>query len=327
MQALVNLQRSHGNRFVQRFLGATVLQRGCGCGGTCSDCSSRPTSETEELESANIQRESAGDAGSSKAPRSVYETLESPGQALNPGVRGHMESHFGADFNQVRVHTGSKADESCKSVHALAYTVGQDIAFANGQYAPDTPAGQRLLAHELVHTVQQRGVSPQQDLSIGEPDTPLEREADQVSEAFATESHIDTSHQPAEQAQRANWSGGESEASNNNHGTPMGADSSPATNRVGGAIVGGLIGAGLGFAVGGPIGAVVGGVLGGVTGAAVGGGSGVAKMTACIQPIVIADDDGKNPTTAPSFDHKGHPDYQQDGLQNPRGITLKHSLR
>ena len=66
-----------------------------------------------------------------------------------------MEPRFGHDFGQVRVHTDSSAAESARAVDALAYTMGKDIVFARGQYAPHTSAGQDLLAHELAHTIQQ----------------------------------------------------------------------------------------------------------------------------------------------------------------------------
>jgi hypothetical protein len=66
-----------------------------------------------------------------------------------------MELRFGFDFSQVRVHTDAQAAESARAVNALAYTVGSDIVFGAGQYAPGTAAGKRLLAHELTHVVQQ----------------------------------------------------------------------------------------------------------------------------------------------------------------------------
>jgi hypothetical protein len=67
-----------------------------------------------------------------------------------------MESRLGYDFGRVRVHTDATAAESARAVDALAYTVGRDLVFASGQYAPGTGTGRKLLAHELVHTVQQR---------------------------------------------------------------------------------------------------------------------------------------------------------------------------
>lgn len=81
--------------------------------------------------------------------------LAESGRPLDPGARAFMEPRFGHDFSQVRVHTGSQAGESARSLDALAYTLGNDIVFGPGQYSPATTAGQRLLAHELTHVVQQ----------------------------------------------------------------------------------------------------------------------------------------------------------------------------
>jgi hypothetical protein len=69
-----------------------------------------------------------------------------------------MEPRFGHDFSRVRIHSDAKAAESARAFGARAFTVGTDIAFAEGEYRPDTKAGQQLLAHELTHTVQQSGV-------------------------------------------------------------------------------------------------------------------------------------------------------------------------
>ncbi len=66
-----------------------------------------------------------------------------------------MEPRFGHDFSQVRIHTDERAAETARAVNALAYTVGRDVVFGAGQYAPQTDEGRRLLAHELTHVVQQ----------------------------------------------------------------------------------------------------------------------------------------------------------------------------
>jgi hypothetical protein len=71
------------------------------------------------------------------------------------------------DFSRVRIHTGPLAAESARAVNAHAYTVGQDIVFAAGQYRPGTKAGDRLLAHELTHTVQQSGAKIEFPVRIG----------------------------------------------------------------------------------------------------------------------------------------------------------------
>ncbi len=79
------------------------------------------------------------------------------GSTLDGATRGFMESRFGQDFGHVRVHTGGASADSARSINSLAYTVGSDIVFGDGQYAPQTSEGRRLLAHELTHTVQQGG--------------------------------------------------------------------------------------------------------------------------------------------------------------------------
>jgi hypothetical protein len=73
-----------------------------------------------------------------------------------------MEPRFGHDFSHVRVYTDAKAAESARALNALAYTVGQNVVFDAGQYQPGMPAGRQLLAHELIHTIQQGAVNPRQ---------------------------------------------------------------------------------------------------------------------------------------------------------------------
>jgi hypothetical protein len=84
----------------------------------------------------------------------VQDALRSPGRPLDPASRELFESRFDHDLSQVRVHTDEQAAESARAVNAQAYTVGQDVVFGKGQYAPGTGAGQQLLAHELAHVMQ-----------------------------------------------------------------------------------------------------------------------------------------------------------------------------
>jgi Domain of unknown function (DUF4157) len=81
---------------------------------------------------------------------------DSPGQPLDRDVRAAMESKLGHDFARVRIHAGERAAFSARALDASAYTLGQDIVFDSGQYSPRSDRGRRLLAHELVHVVQQR---------------------------------------------------------------------------------------------------------------------------------------------------------------------------
>jgi hypothetical protein len=86
---------------------------------------------------------------------SIQSLRQSGGQALDPATRTYMESRFGHDFGQVRIHTGARAESAAQSVNARAFTVGRDLIFAQGQYSPSTHEGQWLVAHELAHTIQQ----------------------------------------------------------------------------------------------------------------------------------------------------------------------------
>ncbi|MCK5545286.1 MAG: DUF4157 domain-containing protein [Desulfobulbaceae bacterium] len=83
--------------------------------------------------------------------------LHGGGQPLPATTRDFFALRFGADFSDVRVHTGDKAAETAGNIHARAFTVGRDITFGSGQYAPENAEGKKLLAHELAHVVQQKG--------------------------------------------------------------------------------------------------------------------------------------------------------------------------
>jgi Domain of unknown function (DUF4157)/Protein-glutamine gamma-glutamyltransferase len=84
----------------------------------------------------------------------------SDGAALPNSIRAPMEKAFAADFSAVRVHVGSAANQVAERFNASALTAGNDIVFNAGEYLPDTPRGDRLLAHELAHVVQQAGGHP-----------------------------------------------------------------------------------------------------------------------------------------------------------------------
>jgi Domain of unknown function (DUF4157) len=94
-----------------------------------------------------------------------------------------MEPRFGQDFSGVRVHTNDDAARSARDVKALAYTAGQDIAFAPGQYAPETGRGQQLIAHELAHVAQQRRAPAPRADSISKPGDRDEIAAERASAA------------------------------------------------------------------------------------------------------------------------------------------------
>jgi hypothetical protein len=130
--------------------------------------------------------------------------LRSPGQPLDRGTRAAMESGFGRDFSAVRIHNDAQAAKSAGAVDALAYTVGRDVVFARNQFAPGTKEGQRLLAHELTHVVQQGPDSHLSPQSIGREDDSFEREADRLAENIAAPGsrHKDTKAGAASVLQR-----------------------------------------------------------------------------------------------------------------------------
>jgi hypothetical protein len=112
-------------------------------------------------------------------PPIVQDILRSPGQPLDPATRTFMELRFGHDFSRVRVHTDTLASTSARAVNALAYTVGQEVVFGSGQYAPGTNVGRRLIAHELTHTLQQRPTM-HAPMAIGCSQDETEQQAKQV---------------------------------------------------------------------------------------------------------------------------------------------------
>jgi len=153
-----------------------LLQRKCACGthtsgsAECEECGKKP--------GGIMQRKSRDSGEVSETPPIVHEVLRSPGQPLDTFSRAFMEPRFHHDFSRVRVHSDARAAESALAVNALAYTVGQHVVFGAGQYTPYSASGQRLMAHELTHVVQQSGsqLDPGQRLTI-DPSHSQETEA------------------------------------------------------------------------------------------------------------------------------------------------------
>lgn len=130
--------------------------------------------------------------GHGQVPPIVGEVLRGGGgQPLDPATRSFMESRFGEDFSQVRVHTGARAAESARAVDAAAYTVGRDVVFGAGHYVPKRSDGRQLLAHELVHVVQQARADRWQTCMVNSPTDAFEADAQRaaatVSEGWSTQ--------------------------------------------------------------------------------------------------------------------------------------------
>ena len=155
-----------------------------------------------EEEDEKLQRKEGG-RGPEIAPPIVHEVLRSPGQPLGAKSRAFFEPRFGHDFSQVRVHADDRSSQSARAVNALAYTVGPQIVFGAGLYQPDAPSGQRLLAHELTHVVQQQGQLPVgPSLRMGPSSDPYEQEAERAASATTGGEAFDTAERASGLIQR-----------------------------------------------------------------------------------------------------------------------------
>ncbi|MFI0724483.1 DUF4157 domain-containing protein [Streptomyces sp. NPDC021224] len=131
------------------------------------------------------------------------------GEPLDAGTRTDMESRLGADFGDVRVHTGSDAHASASEVGARAYTVGNDIVFQRDAYDTASDTGRTTLAHELTHVMQQRqgpvdGTETAGGIRVSDPSDRFEREASANAErVMAAPSPAEPSPAAAEPAPAA----------------------------------------------------------------------------------------------------------------------------
>ena len=157
--ALLDLQRTVGNRAVSDLLKAGPGQvEGVSMPGEAQEIEADRVAQDIAERSENTQPIQAQTSKSSDTAR--RDTTASGGNAMDPVTRRTMESHFGHNFGDVRIHTDSRAAQSARSVDARAYTLGNDVVFAAGEYAPEKKEGKRLLAHELAHVVQQGASRP-----------------------------------------------------------------------------------------------------------------------------------------------------------------------
>ena len=129
----------------------------------CTDCEEKEKvqrqAEDEEEEEQSIQaKREGGPTGEIPAKQTAaIESIKTGGEPLRPASQNFFEERFGHDFSRVRIHSDDRAAQSAKGIHAQAYTTGWHIVFGAGRYSPDTLAGQKLLAHELTHVIQQGG--------------------------------------------------------------------------------------------------------------------------------------------------------------------------
>lgn len=125
------------------------------------------------------------------------------GASLDEGSRKSMEGAMGQDFSDVRVHSDSDADSLSRSVKATAFTTGQDIFFRSGAYQPGSTEGNKLLAHELTHVVQQRNAPPAQKLEVSHPEDASEKQAGEVADSIGAKADAGASVGRQEEEEQA----------------------------------------------------------------------------------------------------------------------------
>jgi hypothetical protein len=137
------------------------------------------------IASGILMRKASGGQGTGD-PDAVAQASTSAGSELPGELRDRFEGSLDTDLSSVRVHTGADSAHAADSVAARAYTVGNDIHFGANQYDPGSRSGQELIAHEVAHTVQQRGGSPtrQHKLAVSEAGDAHEVEADRAAGAM-----------------------------------------------------------------------------------------------------------------------------------------------
>jgi Domain of unknown function (DUF4157) len=190
-----NLQATIGNQAVTRMLGGDPRP------GSTASAAARVENWLQAEAERRLTRASPPDHA---AGPDVAVALRSPGRPLDIGLRLGMERAFGYDFSMVRVHTDPAAATSASGFGTAAYTVGRHIVFAADRYAPETPSGRSLLAHELGHVVQQDASAINAALAPtlpilpgGEPEATATHWADIVAHGGAIASPSGGRHRPA----------------------------------------------------------------------------------------------------------------------------------
>lgn len=109
--------------------------------------------------------------------------IQGKGNNMSSTQRDFFEPRFGADFSGVRLHTDNRSAEMADNLGARAFTVGNDIVFGSGMYRPESSDGKHLMAHELAHTIQQKGarIFPKSQLKAGEWNSQAERSAEHAA--------------------------------------------------------------------------------------------------------------------------------------------------
>ena len=214
------LQRNFGNRYVSRLLdhvsrqNSTGIQAKMAVGpagdkyereadhvakqvlGQMKGAGEQPVQrqgmEEEELQAKPLQREIGMEGGDVSGDlESSINGSRGSGRSIEKNVRSSMEDAFGADFSDVKVHSGAESTALNDSMSARAFTTGNDIFFRQGEYNPGSDAGKEILAHELTHVVQQTSPAPTNSIGTKEMQEP-KVQLDNDSMALEESAPLDT---------------------------------------------------------------------------------------------------------------------------------------
>jgi hypothetical protein len=169
---VLNVQRMVGNQALGRFIQPSLTIGGVGdqyeqeanqvAGQVTTQSSTaggqrsvQRQEDEEELQAKSTSRNQDGSFQAGKGLENRLDAEKGRGDPMPGQTRDYMEPRFGADFGGVRIHTDSRASQLNQDLNSRAFTHGQDIYFRSGEYRPETEPGQKLLAHELTHTLQQ----------------------------------------------------------------------------------------------------------------------------------------------------------------------------
>ena len=135
-----------------------------------------------ELHRARADRDILGGTEVPASTQAVLSRRRGRGSPLPQGFARRMEEGFGVSLGDVRVHADGESGELARQMQSTAFTLGSDIYFSRGSYAPSTARGERLLAHELAHVAQQPSSSSGQAVTVGHAADPAEAQADRMAD-------------------------------------------------------------------------------------------------------------------------------------------------
>ncbi|MEQ3501060.1 DUF4157 domain-containing protein [Tenacibaculum sp. SSH1-16] len=136
----------------------------------CDDCEKEEKVQKQEEEEAVQSKTEKSTSTKNKPSFESKLKREKGGQKMDAQTRSEMESGFGADFSRVNIHNNSEAAQMSQEIGAQAFTHGNDIYFNEGKYSPNSKEGKHLLAHELTHTIQQKGMVQKKIQKLSDPE-------------------------------------------------------------------------------------------------------------------------------------------------------------